>query len=281
MFINSPAGFFQPPKLIQERFHRVEKAAGPVPSCSFERSFGLYRRCCLPGGRFGRRGVRAARRLRDFTWCDEFVRFLRSLQNKKFLEFQFHARRKKALPLSEARAPFASTTARDPPKLANKQKRRCPTTIARAPLIFLSRCSSTPSRRRFRYLDLTSRPKDGGSVCVCVCVWISVKISPFATTLSFFTPTSRLEEAFEKRTGSLFCVFERTFSSTDLHVQCVDFSFFFTEYKNPKTKGHFFGRHFYVPAQKRQTQSRHDLKRRQLSRVSSANIIRNEENKKR
>ena len=123
MFINSPAGFFQPPKLIQERFHRVEKAAGPVPSCSFERSFGLYRRCCLPGGRFGRRGVRAARRLRDFTWCDEFVRFLRSLQNKKFLEFQFHARRKKALPLSEASTLFASTT-RDPPR--RKQKKKMP-----------------------------------------------------------------------------------------------------------------------------------------------------------
>ena len=106
------------------RFHRVEKAAGPVPSCSFERSFGLYRRCCcLSGGRFGRRGVRAARRLRDFTVRRIRKIPLRSLHNKKeFLEFQFHARRKKALPLSEARAPFASTTARDPPR--RKQKKR-------------------------------------------------------------------------------------------------------------------------------------------------------------
>ena len=84
-----------------------------------------------------------------------------------------------------------------------------------------------------------------------MCVWISVKISPFATTLSFFTPTSRLEEAFEKRTGSLFCVFERTFSSTDLHVQCVDFSFFFTEYKNPKTKRPFFWPAFLRPGTKK------------------------------
>ena len=163
------------------------------------------------------------------------------------------------------------------------KKRRCPTTIARAPLFFFvavlfdytSHFATTIPLSRF------NKSSKRRGECVCVCVWISVKISPFATTLSFFTPTSRLEEAFEKRTGSLFCVFERTFSSTDLHVQCVDFSFFFTEYKNPKTKRHFFGRHFYVPAQKRQTQSRHDLKRRQLSRVSSANIIRNEENKKR
>ena len=50
-----------------------------------------------------------------------------------------------------------------------QKKRRCPTTIARAPLIFLSRCSSTPSRRRFRYLDLyTVVQKTGGGVCVCV-----------------------------------------------------------------------------------------------------------------
>ena len=40
--------------------------------------------------------------------------------------------------------------------------------------------------RRFRYLDLTSRPKDGGGV---FCVWISVKISPFATPV-FFYPQS-------------------------------------------------------------------------------------------
>lgn len=150
------------------RFHRVEKAAGPVPSCSFERSFGLYRRCCLPGGRFGRRGVRAARRLRDFTWCDEFVRFLRSLQNKKFLEFQFHARRKKALPLSEARAPFASTTARDPPKLANKKKKMSNDDRACASYFFVavlfdSFATTIPlSRCVYR------RPKDGGGVCVCV-----------------------------------------------------------------------------------------------------------------
>lgn len=68
-----------------------------------------------------------------------------------------------------------------------KKRRRCPTTIARAPLIFLSRCSSTPSRRRFRYLDVyTVVQKTGGE---CVCVWISVKISPFATPV-FFYPQS-------------------------------------------------------------------------------------------
>ena len=169
------------------RFHRVEKAAGPVPSCSFERSFGLYRRCCLPGGRFGRRGVRAARRLRDFTWCDEFVRFLRSLQNKKFLEFQFHARRKKALPLSEARAPFASTTARDPPKLANKKKEEDVQRRSRVRLLFFCR----GALRRLRDDDsvismcIPSSKRRGGSVCV----WISVKISPFATPV-FFYPQS-------------------------------------------------------------------------------------------
>ena len=152
------------------RFHRVEKAAGPVPSCSFERSFGLYRRCCLPGGRFGRRGVRAARRLRDFTWCDEFVRFLRSLQNKKFLEFQFHARRKKALPLSEARAPFASTTARDPPKLANKKKEEDVQRRSRVRLLFFCR----GALRRLRDDDsvisicIPSSKRRGGGVCVCV-----------------------------------------------------------------------------------------------------------------
>ena len=50
-----------------------------------------------------------------------------------------------------------------------KKRRRCPTTMARAPLIFLSRCSSTPSRRRFRYLVVyTVVQKTGGGVCVCV-----------------------------------------------------------------------------------------------------------------
>ena len=167
------------------RFHRVEKAAGPVPSCSFERSFGLYRRCCLPGGRFGRRGVRAARRLRDFTGCDEFVRFLRSLQNKKFLEFQFHARRKKALPLSEARAPFASTTARDPPKLANKKKEDVQRR-SRVRLLFFCRGALRLLRDDDSVISMYNVvQKTGGGVCV----WISVKISPFATPV-FFYPQS-------------------------------------------------------------------------------------------
>ena len=149
------------------RFHRVEKAAGPVPSCSFERSFGLYRRCCLPGGRFGRRGVRAARRLRDFTGCDEFVRFLRSLQNKKFLEFQFHARRKKALPLSEARAPFASTTARDPPR--RKQKKEDLQRRSRVRLLFFCRGALRLLRDDDSVISICipSSKRRGGSVCVC------------------------------------------------------------------------------------------------------------------
>ena len=216
----------------------------------------------LPGGRFGRRGVRAARRLRDFTWCDEFVRFLRSLQNKKFLEFQFHARRKKALPLSEASTLFASTT-RDPPRRKQK-KRRCPTTIVRAPLFFLSWCSSTPSRRRFRYLVVTSSKRRGE----CVCVDIRKNISLCHSCL--FLPTiNRIKGRLLKKNYWLSRVFrskksthprhgkwKRTFSSTDKKAcACVDFSFF-TEYKNPKTKRHFFGRHFYVPAQKRQKPSR-------------------------
>ena len=46
------------------------------------------------------------------------------------------------------------------------KKRRCPTTIVRAPLFFLSWCSSTPSRRRFRYLDVTSSKRRGECVCV-------------------------------------------------------------------------------------------------------------------
>ena len=143
----------------------------------------------LPGGRFGRRGVRAARRLRDFTGCDfEFVRFLSvRCKTKKFLEFQFHARRKKesASSLRSTRALRVDDDERSTP--SHTKKRRCPTTIARAPLIFLSRCSSTPSRRRFRYLDVyTVVQKTGGE---CVCVWISVKISPFATPV-FFYPQS-------------------------------------------------------------------------------------------
>ena len=219
------------------RFHRVEKAAGPVPSCSFERSFGLYRRCCLPGGRFGRRGVRAARRLRDFTGCDEFVRFLRSLQNKKFLEFQFHARRKKALPLSEARAPFASTTARDPPRRKQK-KRRCPTTIARAPLIFLSRCSSTPSRRRFRYLDVyTVVQKTGGGVCVCVDIRKNISLCHSCLFLPTINRMGRrllkknwLSRVFrsKKSTHPRHGKWKRTFSSTDKKKSmCVCRLFFF------------------------------------------------------
>jgi len=67
------------------------------------------------------------------------------------------------------------------------KKKKMSNEIARAPLIFLSRCSSTPSRRRFRYLDVyTVVQKTGGE---CVCVWISVKISPFATPV-FFYPQS-------------------------------------------------------------------------------------------
>ena len=171
------------------RFHRVEKAAGPVPSCSFERSFGLYRRCCLPGGRFGRRGVRAARRLRDFTGCDfEFVRFLsvRCTTKKSFWNSNStRAERKRFLSPKHARP--SRRRRREIHPNSQTKKRRCPTTIARAPLIFLSRCSSTPSRRRFRYLDLyTVVQKTGGE---CVCVWISVKISPFATPV-FFYPQS-------------------------------------------------------------------------------------------
>jgi hypothetical protein len=107
------------------RFHRVEKAAGPVPSCSFERSFGLYRRCCcLSGGRFGRRGVRAARRLRDFTGCDfEFVRFLsvRCTTKKSFWNSNSTRAERKRFLSPEARAPFASTTPR-----RKQKKRRCP-----------------------------------------------------------------------------------------------------------------------------------------------------------
>ena len=191
----------------------------------------------LPGGRFGRRGVRAARRLRDFTGCDfEFVRFLSvRCKTKKFLEFQFHARRKKesASSLRSTRALRVDDDERSTP--SHTKKRRCPTTIARAPLFFFvavlfdytSHFATTIPLSRF------NKSSKRRGECVCVCVWISVKISPFATTLSFFTPTSRLEEAFEKRTGSLFCVFERTFSSTDLHVQCVDFSFFFYRVQKP------------------------------------------------
>ena len=183
--------------------------------------------------------MRAARRLRDFTGCDEFVRFLRSLQNKKFLEFQFHARRKKALPLSEARAPFASTTTRDPPRRTQK-KRRCPTTIARAPLIFLSRCSSTPSRRRFRYLDVYTVVQKTGGWGVCVCVDIRKNISLCHSCL--FLPTiNRIKGRLLKKNYWLSRVFrskksthprhgkwKRTFSSTDKKKgTCVCRLFFF------------------------------------------------------
>lgn len=180
------------------RFHRVEKAAGPVPSCSFERSFGLYRRCCcLSGGRFGRRGVRAARRLRDFTVRRIRKIPLRSLHNKKeFLEFQFHARRKKALPLSRSTRALRvdntpSQTKKEKMSPAAEERRSC------VRLFFFCRGALRLyfATRRFRYLDLTSRPKDGGGV---FCVWISVKISPFATIHCLFLPTSRLAEAFEK-----------------------------------------------------------------------------------
>ncbi len=237
------------------RFHRVEKAAGPVPSCSFERSFGLYRRCCLPGGRFGRRGVRAARRLRDFTWCDEFVRFLRSLQNKKFLEFQFHARRKKALPLSEARAPFASTTARDPPKLANKKKKMSNDDRACASYFFVavlfdSFATTIPlSRCVYR------RPKDGGGVCVCVDIRKNISLCHsclFLPTINriikgrLLKKNSWLSRVFRSKKSTHFDMengrglFHHQPTKKKARASCADFSFFTTESKNPKTKRHFF-----------------------------------------
>ena len=66
--INPPAGFFQPPKLIQEH-------ASTASKMRLERSFvfvrtivwtRIFHRRCSPG-RFGCLGVRATRRLRDFT----------------------------------------------------------------------------------------------------------------------------------------------------------------------------------------------------------------------
>ena len=207
----------------------------------------------LPGGRFGRRGVRAARRLRDFTGCDEFVRFLRSLQNKKFLEFQFHARRKKALPLSEARAPFASTTARDPPKLANKKKKMSNDDRACASYFFVAvlfdSFATTIPLSRFVY----RRPKDGGGVCVCVDIRKNISLCHSC----LFLPTiNRIKGRLLKKNYWLSRVF-RSKKSTHFDMEngrglfhhqptkkkaraCADFSFFTTEYKNPKTKRHFF-----------------------------------------
>ena len=156
------------------RFHRVEKAAGPVPSCSFERSFGLYRRCCcLSGGRFGRRGVRAARRLRDFTGCDfEFVRFLsvRCTTKKSFWNSNStRAERKTALPLSRSTRALRvdntpSQTKKEKMSPAAEERRSC------VRLFFFCRGALRLyfATRRFRYLDLTSRPqKTGGECFVC------------------------------------------------------------------------------------------------------------------
>ena len=232
----------------------------------------------LPGGRFGRRGVRAARRLRDFTVRRIRKIPLRSLHNKKeFLEFQFHARRKKALPLSRSTRALRvdntpSQTKKEKMSPAAEERRSC------VRLFFFCRGALRLyfATRRFRYLDLTSRPKDGGGV---FCVWISVKISPFATIHCLFLPTSRLAEAFEKelalscqKRGPTKWKMEGLFHQPTKKGMCMCSS---EAYKNPKTKRHFFGLGIFSSRHKRQTQSRHDLKRsgrRQLSRVSSANI---------
>ena len=183
-----------------------------------------------------------------------FLRFLRSLQNKKFWGYP-HARRKKALPLSEARAPFASTTARDPPKLANKKKKMSNDDRACASYFFVavlfdSFATTIPlSRCVYR------RPKDGGGVCVCV--WISVKISPLPL-LSFFThnqshykgrllkKNSWLSRVFRSKKSTHFDMengrglFHHQPTKKKARASCADFSFFTTESKNPKTKDIFF-----------------------------------------
>ena len=150
----------------------------------------------LPGGRFGRRGVRAARRLRDFTGCDfEFVRFLSvRCKTKKFLEFQFHARRKKesASSLRSTRALRVDDDERSTP--SHTKKRRCPTTIARAPLFFFvavlfdytSHFATTIPLSRFN----KSSKRRGECVCVCVCVDIRKNISLCHYTVFFYTHIS-------------------------------------------------------------------------------------------
>ena len=156
------------------RFHRVEKAAGPVPSCSFERSFGLYRRCCLPGGRFGRRGVRAARRLRDFTGCDfEFVRFLsvRCTTKKSFWNSNStRAERKRFLSPKHAR-PSRRRRREIHPNSQTKKKKMSNDDGACASYFFVAVLF------------------DSFATTIPLSRWTSVKKSPFATPV-FFYPQS-------------------------------------------------------------------------------------------
>ena len=138
-----------------------------------------------------------------------------------------------------------------------KKRRRCPTTIARAPLIFLSRCSSTPSRRRFRYLDLYTVVQKTGGGGVCVCVDIRKNISLCHSCL--FLPTinriikgrllkknSWLSRVFRSKKSTHFDMengrglFHHQPTKKKARASCADFSFFTTESKNPKTKRHFF-----------------------------------------
>ena len=159
MFINSPAGFFQPPKLIQEHASTASKRRlDPFLRVRSNVCLDSIEDVVCPEADLDVEAC--ARRVVSATLrCDEFLRFpfvAQKIWNSN------STRRKRFLSPKQARS---SRRRREIHPVANK-KRRCPTTIVRAPLFFLSWCSSTPSRRRFRYLDVTSSKRRGECVCV-------------------------------------------------------------------------------------------------------------------
>ena len=115
--------------------------------------------------------------------CDEFVRSLRSLQNKKFLDPNSRAQKERLSPKharpSRRRRRESTQTRKQKKKMSNDDRACASIFVA---VLFDSFATTIPlSRCVYR------RPKDGGGECVCV--WISVKISPFATPV-FFYPQS-------------------------------------------------------------------------------------------
>ena len=142
------------------------KGAGPVPSCSFERSLdSIEDVVCSEADR--RRGVRA-RRLRDFTGATN-VRS--SVRCKTKVLIPMRAQKKPSSLRSTPRVDDGG----DPPETHKKKK------------------MSNDDRACASFFCRGARPRDDdplSSYTVVrrrgVCVWISVKISPLPL-LSFFT----------------------------------------------------------------------------------------------
>jgi len=149
-----------------------------------------------------------------------------------------------------------------------KKRRRCPTTIARAPLIFLSRCSSTPSRRRFRYLDLYTVVQKTGGGGVCVCVDIRKNISLCHSCLFLPTINRIIKGRLLKKNSWLSRVFR---SKKSTHFDMENGRGLFHHQPTKKKARAPQTLNLYVPAQKRQKPSRSpgtilkEAERRQLS----------------